>query len=163
MEIDRLMSGDGQLQVWAGNDGFGPKGGIVDGISVMKNYVFANTLRTNKVFAIPINNDGKAGSITAVTLNRPIEAPDGMRSFGKDSLLLVESGGVGRLTLLKIQGNMGELTTLKAGFPGGPVSVAVVGTTGYVLEGQLSALFGHAGPRPAPTPYHATAVDVGKP
>jgi hypothetical protein len=163
MEIDRLRSGESQLQVWAGNGGFGPKDGILDGISVVANRVIVNTLSTNKVFAIPIGSDGKAGAIAAVTLNRAIEAPDGMRSFGKDSMLLVESGGVGRLTLLEIQGNTGELTTLKGGFPGGPVSVAVVGTTGYVLEGQLDALFGAAGPKPAPTPFHATAVEVGKP
>jgi hypothetical protein len=163
MEIDRLGSGDGRLQVWAGNGGFGPKGGVLDGISVLGNRVFVNTLGTNKIFAIPIGNDGKAGGIAAVVLNRPIEAPDGMRSFGKNSVLLVESGGLGRLTLLKIEGSMGELTTLKEGFPGGPVSVAVVGTTGYVLEGQLSALFGPAGTRPAQTPFRATAVEVGKP
>jgi hypothetical protein len=163
MEIDRLRSGDAQLQVWAGNGGFGPKGGILDGIAVIASRMFVNTLRTNNVFAIPISNDGEAGAIAAVTLDRPIEAPDGMRSFGKDSLLLVESGGVGRLTLLKIRSNRGKLTTLKAGFPGGPVSVAVVGTTGYVLEGQLSALFGPAGPKLPPTPFRATAVEVGKP
>jgi hypothetical protein len=50
---------------------------------------------------------------------------------------------------------------LKEGFPDGPVSVAVVGTTGYVLEGQLKTLFGTAGPNSIPKPFHATAVSVG--
>ena len=162
MEIDRLRSGDGRLQVWAGNGGFGPKGGVLDGISVITNRLFVNTLVTNKVFAVPITADGSAGAVAEVTLNRKIEAPDGMRSFGS-TLLLVESGGVGRLARLDVDGNSGTLTTLKEGFPDGPVSVAVVGTTGYVLEGQLKALFGPPDPNPVAKPFHATAVELGKP
>lgn len=163
MEIDRLGRGEAALQVWAGNGGFGPKGGILDGISVIANRVFVNTLTTNKVFAIPIGADGKAGAIAALTLSRHIEGPDGMRSFGANSMLLVESGGLGRLARLTINGNAGDLTTLKEGFPGGPVSVAVVGTTGYVLEGQLKGLFGPAAQNAVPKPYRAIGVDVGRP
>jgi mono/diheme cytochrome c family protein len=105
----------------------------------------------------PIGADGKSGAISAVTLNRPIQAPDGMRSFGKEGMLLVESGGKGRLSLLEVQGSTGQVTTLKEGFPEGPVSVAVVGTSAYVLEGQLDALFGPAQPNRALKPFHATA------
>ncbi|MGO9994863.1 MAG: PQQ-dependent sugar dehydrogenase [Steroidobacteraceae bacterium] len=64
---------------------------------------------------------------------------------------------------LKINGDTGELETLKEGFPDGPVSVAVVGTTGYVLEGQLKTLFGPADPNAITKPFHATAVAVGTP
>jgi hypothetical protein len=40
----------------------------------------------------------------------------------------------------------------------------VVGTTAYVLEGQLSALFGPAGGTSTVTlPFHASAVEVGRP
>jgi hypothetical protein len=70
---------------------------------------------------------------------------------------------MGRLSRLKIHGDTGELTTLKEGFPDGPVSVAVVGTTGYVLEGQLKTLFGPADPNAIAKPFHATAVAVGTP
>jgi hypothetical protein len=66
---------------------------------------------------------------------------------------------------VKIDGNYGELTTLKEGFPDGPVSVALVGSTGFVLEGQLDDLFRTGGPNPNPVarPFHATAVEVGSP
>jgi hypothetical protein len=47
MEVDRLQNG--QLQVWAGNGGFGPQGGILDGVSVLSNRLFVNTLSTNKL------------------------------------------------------------------------------------------------------------------
>ena len=55
----------------------------------------------------------------------------------------VKSGGPGQLSRLDIKGDTGELTTLKEGFPEGPVSIAVVGTTGYVPEGQLRAKDAH--------------------
>jgi glucose/arabinose dehydrogenase/mono/diheme cytochrome c family protein/sugar lactone lactonase YvrE len=163
MEIDRLKNGDGRLTVWAGNGSFGPKGGVLDGISVVAGRVIVNTLETSKVYAVPINSDGSAGAISELALSRPILEPDGMRKFGEDGVLIIESGGAGRLSRLVIKGNSGTVTTLKEGYPDGPVSVAVVGTTGYVLEGQLGALFGPARPAQPSKPFHATAVEVGKP
>jgi glucose/arabinose dehydrogenase/mono/diheme cytochrome c family protein/sugar lactone lactonase YvrE len=163
MEVDRLPSGGHQLQVWAGNGGFGPKGGILDGISVLGNRVLVNTLVTNKLFSIAIQADGKAGAISEINLDRAIENPDGMRSFGKDSLLIVEGGGQGRLSRINIDGNSGQVTPLKEGYPDGAVAVTVVGTTGYVLEGQLAALFGKPDPQRVAKPFRATAVEVGTP
>jgi hypothetical protein len=163
MEVDSLKSADSRLHVWASNGRFGAKGDVLDGISIIAENVFVNTLTTGKIFAIPIKG-GEAGAITEVTLNRSIEAPDGMRSFGKDSLLLVESGGAGRLSRLVIHGATAELTTLKEGISDGPVSVAVVGTTGYVLEGQLDALFSPGGRQSRQSkPFRAIAVEVGRP
>jgi hypothetical protein len=163
MEVDRLAPGSHQLEVWAGNGGFGPKGGILDGISVLGNRLFVNALETNKLFMVPIEANGKAGAITEVKLDRPIHNPDGMRSFGKDSVLIVEGGGEGWLSRIKIAGDSGQVTSLKQGYPDGAVSVAVVGTTAYVLEGQLVALFGPPDPHRVEKPFHATAVEVGNP
>jgi hypothetical protein len=162
MQIDRLARGESDLKVWAGG-GFGPKGGVLDGVSVEGHRVIVNTLTTGKIFSVPIKPDGKAGAISEVTLNRPILEPDGMRSFGRDGVLVVESGAPGRLSRVKIQGNTGVVSTVKEGYPDGPVSVAVTGTTAYVLEGQLDALFGPPGKAHVEKPFHATAVEVGKP
>jgi hypothetical protein len=160
MQVVRLAPGAQRLEVWAGGGAFGPSGGILDGISILNRRVFVNTLNTSRVFSILIDSDGSAGTISEVLLSRPIDRPDGMRRFGKNSLLLIEGGGVGRLSRLNITGDTAELKTLKEGFPDGPVSVAVVGTTGYVLEGQLKTLFG-ADPTATSKPFHATAVAVG--
>jgi glucose/arabinose dehydrogenase/mono/diheme cytochrome c family protein len=163
MEVDRLAPGGHQLQVWAGNGGFGPKGGVLDGISVLGDRLFVNTLETNKLFTVPIEAGGKAGAITEVKLDHAINNPDGMRSFGKESVLIVEGGGKGQLSRIKIAGDSGQVTPLKAGYPDGAVSVAVVGPTAYVLEGQLDALFGPPDPNRLAKPFHATAVEVGTP
>jgi hypothetical protein len=163
MEVVRLRRGSTQLEVWAGNGGFGAKGGILDGISVLGSRLFVNTLNTSKLFVVPIDADGKAGAITEVKLDRAINRPDGMRAFGKDSVLIVEGGGPGALSRIKISGNSGQVTPLKEGFPDGPVAVTVVGTTAYVLEGQLKLLFGPPDPSAPSKPFHATAVEVGNP
>jgi hypothetical protein len=83
--IVRLLSGSGQLEVWAGNGAFGPSGDILDGISFLGNRLFVNTLSTSKLLAVPIEADGKAGTIAEVKLDRAINRPDGMRSFGSDA------------------------------------------------------------------------------
>ena len=163
MEVDRLAPGSRQLEAWAGNGGFGPQGGVLDGISVLGNRLFVNTLETNKLFMVPIEAGGKAGMITDIKLDRAIHNPDGMRSLGKDSVLMVEGGGKGRLSRIEINGDSGRVTPLKAGYPDGAVSATVVGTTAYVLEGQLDALFGEPDPHRVSKPFHATAVEVGNP
>lgn len=162
MEIDRMAKGATKLEVWAGNGGFGPSGGVLDGISVLGNRVFVNTLATSKLFEVPIEVGGKVGAITEVKLDHPIDRPDGMRSFGKDSVLIVEGGPSAKLSKITITGDSGQVTPLKEGLPDGPVSVTIVGTTGYVLGGQLKQLF-DPDPNATPKPFHATAVEVGRP
>ena len=166
MEIVRLKKGATALEVWAGNGAFGPKGGVLDGISVLGKRVVANTLATSKLFSIPIGADGKAGTVVEVKLDREISRPDGMRSFGKSDVLIIEGGNGGRLSRIALSGDTGKVTTVKEGYPDGPVAVTVVGTTAYVLEGQLAAFM--RGPNapaapPPPKPFKATAVQVGKP
>ncbi len=168
MLVGRLARGGKQIEPWAGADGaFGPKGGILDGIAVLGNRVIVNALRTSKLFAVTIGKNGKAGTTTEIKTDRVVGSPDGMRSFGKKDLLVVEGAGAGRLSRVTVNGDTAKAVTLKEGFPDGPVAVTVVGTTAYVLEGQLAAMMG---PPPAPgtppppsKPYKATAVEVGRP
>ncbi len=165
MEVVRLKKGGSELQVWAGNGAFGPKGGVLDGISVLGNRVLVNTLATSKLFSIPIGSDGKAGTVAEVKLDKELVRPDGMRSFGKSDVLIIE-GGANRLSRIALSGDTGKVTQIKDGFSDGPVAVTVVGTTAYVLEGQLSAFMRRSGsdaPPPQPKPFKATAVEVGKP
>jgi len=166
MEIVRLKKGAAALEVWAGSGAFGHKGGVLDGISVLGKRVVANTLATSKLFSIPIGADGKAGPVVEVKLDREISRPDGMRSFGKSDVLIIEGGNGGRLSRIALSGDTGKVTTVKEGYPDGPVAVTVVGSTAYVLEGQLAAFM--RGPAagaapPEPKPFKATAVQVGKP
>jgi glucose/arabinose dehydrogenase len=155
-QIDRLKPGSQALDVWAGNGAFGDKSGV-DGISILGSRVVINTLNSSKIFSVSLGDDGQAGAITEIKLDRAIERPDGMRAQG-GNILLIESGGIGRLDLLKLSGDAGQLTTIKEGFPDGPVSLTVVGTTAYVLEAQLKLL---RDANAATRPFQATPVALG--
>jgi hypothetical protein len=178
MEVVRLKKDATALEVWAGHGGFGPKEGPVDGIAVLGNRLLIGTLGTGKLFSVPIQADGSAGKIVELLLDRTLQRPDGMRAFGRDTLLVAETGGTGqlarlvawfyggagRLSKVRLRGNTGTVITLKQGYADGPVSVTVVGTTAYVLEGQLAGFFRAPNtPPPDPKPFRATAVEVGKP
>jgi sugar lactone lactonase YvrE len=166
MQVVKLKKGGTALEVWAGAGGeFGPKGGVLDGIAVLGDRVVVNTLATSKLFAAPVGKDGKAGTVTEIKLDTPVERPDGMRSFGKSALLVAEGGSGGQLTKVVIDGDSGKRTVLKQGFPDGPVAVTVVGTTAYVLEAQFASMRPPqgGGAPPAPKPFKATGVEVGKP
>ncbi len=164
MQVLRLKKGAASLEVWAGGEGFGPKDGVLDGIALLGQRVLVNALVENKLYSVPIESDGRAGAIVEVKLDQPISRPDGMRSFGKNSLLLVDAAEGGRLSLVTLKGDEGVVKTLKSGFADGPTAVTLVGTNAYVLEAQLAKM--RANP-PVPSsslnPFRATAVPVGKP
>jgi sugar lactone lactonase YvrE len=157
----RLKKGAKDLEVWAGENGeFGAKNVVVDGIAVLGQRVIVNALITSKLFSVPIGKDGKAGPVTEIKLDKPISRPDGMRSYGKNTLFIAESGEGGRVSRVDLTGNEGKTTVLKQGLPGGSASVTVVGKYVYVLEGQLAFMMGQ-GPKDAQIgPFRATAIPI---
>jgi len=163
MEIDRLAPGSDRLRTWSGEGAFGPRGGILDGISAVGDAIYVNALVTGRLFKVPIASSGSAGAPQEVMLDRPLRLPDGMRAFGSKSVLVVEGGAAGRLSLIILNGVTGKVTTIKGGYAHGPVSVAVLGNDAFVLEGQLYRLFDPEHRHPRLEPFKATAVSVGAP
>ncbi|HTY49872.1 MAG TPA: hypothetical protein VMB48_09295 [Steroidobacteraceae bacterium] len=167
MLVVRLTKGGDGLEVWAGADGsLGPKGGVLDGVSVLGGRLIVNELAASKLFSIPIGRDGAAGRPVEITLDRPISRPDGMRSFGRHSVLIIEGGDGGKLERVDFDGDSGKVTLIRRGYPDGPVAVTVVGTTAYVVQSQLAAMMrrpGAGAPATPLKPFTATAVEVGRP
>jgi sugar lactone lactonase YvrE len=158
MEIVALKPGAKSLTVWAGKGAFGPKGGMLDGIAIVRDRVVVNTLQTNRLFSVPIGADGRPGPIAEVKLDRPLKFPDGQRTFGSDGILIVDQDEGGRLMHITLAGeklDMGKVKTLKTGFADGPASVAVVGQTAYVIEAQWDTAA-----KPPYKPFKATAVSL---
>jgi hypothetical protein len=61
--------------------------------------------------------------------------PDGMRSVGSKTMLLVE--GAGRLDEVTINGDKAEIKVVKEGLTG-PTAVTLVGGMAYVSEARLN-------------------------
>jgi hypothetical protein len=153
MLVLRLPKGGTKLEVWTPAGAFGPAGGVLDGITVVGGRVLVNTLRTNKLFAVEVASDGKAGEVKELQLSAPLSGPDGMRAHGSSGLLVTNNTGL--IQHVVIEGDAGMVTTVKDGLEG-PVSVAVVGKTAYALEGQLGIMMAAPGTTPpAEKPYRA--------
>ena len=98
--------------------------------------------------------------------SEPLMLLDALMAEGASLDILSQAEVRESLSRVTVTGDTGKAVTVKEGFPDGPVAVTVVGTTAYVLEGQLGLMMNppKAGEAPpAPKPYKATAVEVGKP
>jgi sugar lactone lactonase YvrE len=154
MLVLRLATGTTALEGWSPPGAFGPPGGVLDGIAVVGGRVIVNTLLTNKLFAVEIAADGRAGAVQELQLSSPLSAPDGMRANGNDGVLVTD--GTGRIQHVTINGGTATVTTVKDGLEG-PVSVTAVGSIAYALEGQLNAMFGSG---QAEKPFRAVAFTL---
>jgi len=82
--------------------------------------------------------DGRAGRITTLSGTRHLKFPDALRTLGNNSFLLIE--GSGSLDRVVIQGDAFTVTTIRGGFAT-PTSVARIGATAWVSDGQLAFFF----------------------
>lgn len=123
----------------------------VDGIAILGDgQVYVNNVRQSTLLRVPVRADGSAGPIQKLTTSRPISGPDGMRSVGGQTLLLVEGG---RLDEVVVSGQTADVRVLREGMAG-PTAVTLVGDVAYVIESRLNL-------RTDPTdpgPFRAVAV-----
>src|SRR5436190_5784868 len=128
----RLKKGASALDVWAA-DPMLLAG--ADGLALLADgNLYINSVGQGTLMRIHVMKDGSAGAITKLETSRPLMGPDGMRSVGKKTLLLVEGG---RLDEVKINGNKAEIKVLKEGMTG-ITAVTLSGGTAYVVEAKLN-------------------------
>jgi streptogramin lyase len=128
----RLKKGASALDVWAA-DPMVLAG--ADGIALLADgNVYVNSVTQSTLLRIDVKKDGSPGPIVKLEPSRPLQGPDGMRSVGSKTMLLVEGG---RLDEVTIDGNKAEIKVLKEGMPG-ITAVTLTGGTAYVAEAKLN-------------------------
>jgi sugar lactone lactonase YvrE len=128
----RLKKGAKALDVWAAD----PLLGTADGIALLADgVVYVNSVGSGTLMRIPVKPDGSAGPVVKLETSRPLQTPDGMRSVGAKTMLLVE--GAGRLDEVTINGDKAEIKVLKEGLTG-PTAVTLSGGMAYVAEAKLN-------------------------
>jgi len=133
--ILRLVKGATTLEVWAAGN---PLLASADGLALLADgALYVNSFGGGTLARIPINADGSAGTIAKLETSRPLSQPDGMRTVGPRTMLMIE--GAGRLDEVTINGARAEIRTLREGLTG-PTAVTFTGGTAYVAEGRLSLL-----------------------
>jgi sugar lactone lactonase YvrE len=129
----RLRKGASALDVWSSDPMLLA---TADGLALLADgNLYVNSVGQGTLVRIDVNKDGSAGKITKLETSRPLMQPDGMRSVGGRTMLLVE--GAGRLDEVTITGDKAEIKVLKDGLTG-PTAVTLTGGTAYVTEAKLA-------------------------
>jgi sugar lactone lactonase YvrE len=161
-QILKLKTGSNQLEVWLESPAFEqpPQGAPgLDGIAFGGDgNLYANTFASGDFFRVEVKN-GTAGKITKLKPSRALQFPDGLRSTGGQAFVMAEGGG--SIDRVAVDGDDVEITTIKDGIAG-PTSVAPVGQTVWVSEGQLPHLFEAAKSGPPHLPFRVLGVSMNK-
>ncbi len=103
-----------------------------------KTTLYVNSVTTNKFVRLDIGPDGKAKSVVELKTSRPLGAPDGMRTIGKDRLLMAENAGV--MSIVTFSGPQKDTAVFQNLKEGLEASCAVTATKGmaWIIEGKLN-------------------------
>jgi sugar lactone lactonase YvrE len=146
----RLRKGATSLDVWAADPMLLA---AADGIAVLGDgNVYVNSVDQGTLLRIPVNAEGSAGTIVKLETSRPLVHPDGMRSIGAETMLLVEA--TGRLDEVRITGNKADITVLRRRLKD-PTAVTLVGGLAWVTEARLGL---RDDPSKDPGPFRAVGV-----
>jgi sugar lactone lactonase YvrE len=160
--ILKLSPGATTFEVFAQDSAFSPpQGGIgLDGIAFGSDgNLYVTTYTTGELLRVEVK-DGRAGRITKLSGNHHLQFPDALRTLGNNSFVLIERSG--RLDRVVIQGDAFSVTPIHDGFAI-PTSVARIGTTAWVSEGQLSFFFDPSKKNLSPSlPFRIYAVPLRK-
>ena len=131
----RLKKGAGALDVWASDPMLLA---TADGLALLEDgNLYINSVGQSTLMRIDVKADGSAGAITKLETSRPLMGPDGMRSVGKKTLLLVEGGRLDEVTINGDNPNRAEIKVLKEGMTG-ITAVTLTGGNAYVVEAKLN-------------------------
>ena len=161
--ILKLSAGATTFDVFAQDSAFSAPqsgGAGLDGIAFGSDgNLYVTTYTAGELLRVEVK-DGKAGRVTTLSGNHHLQFPDALRTLRNNSFLLIEgSGGLDRVV---IRGNAFAVTPIHDGFAT-PTSVARIGTTAWVSEGQLSFFFDASKKNLSPSlPFRIYAVPLRK-
>lgn len=112
----------------------------VDGIAFLNGTLYFNNIFSSKLCRVPIDAAGKAGTPVEITVDTPLNRPDGMRAGG--GKLFVTEQGSNRISSLTITGDTAKSTVVKDGLQR-PTGVQPDGDTLWYNEltsGKVSSM-----------------------
>jgi sugar lactone lactonase YvrE len=130
-----LKPGASSLEIAAKDPLLGGADGVAFGD---KTTLYVNSVTTGKLLRVNLGPDGKAKNIVELKLPRPLGRPDGMRTLGKQRLLLAENSGI--MSIVTFDGPEMQnvvLLTLKEGLEATPAVTTTKGMA-WIIEGKLN-------------------------
>jgi hypothetical protein len=161
--ILKLSPGAATFEVFAQDSAFSaPQSGAagLDGIAFGSDgNLYVTNYAAGGLFRVEVNA-GRAERITALSGDHQLRFPDALRKLGDNSFLLVE--GSGTLDRVVIKDNGFSVTPIWGNFST-PTSVARIGTTAWVTEGNTTYFFDASKKNlTPPLPFRIYAVSLGK-
>jgi sugar lactone lactonase YvrE len=153
-EIQRLRPGAAALEMWLKV----PELANVDGITFVGTTLYANNVQTGKLYRIPVNANGSAGTPVEITLSQPLEGPDGMRGHSNGKLYVAENRA-NRVSEITFTGDRGAVRVIKGGYVTA-TGVQPSGNTLWVQESKQNYWRDPALANADPNPFRIYAVEI---
>src|SRR5580692_4320200 len=137
----KLSPGAATFEVFAQDSAFSPpqsNAAGLDGIAFGSDgNLYVTNYAAGGLFRVKVNA-GRAGRVTALSGHRQLRFPDALRKLGENSFLLVE--GSGTLDRVVIKDDRFSVTPIWSN-SSTPTSVALIGATAWVAEGNTTYFF----------------------
>lgn len=130
-----LKPGAKELEVAAQNPLLKGADGLAFG---EKTVLYVNSVTENKLLRVDLRPDGKSKDVIELQLSQPLTRPDGMRTIGKDRLLMAEnSGNMDIVTFSGLNSQHADIKVIKSGLESTPAVTATLGMA-WIAEGKLN-------------------------
>jgi sugar lactone lactonase YvrE len=103
----------------------------IDGITFLHGTLYVNNVMTNHIYRIPVDASGKAGVPVDISLDQPVQGPDGMRA-ANGKLFTAENRG-GKISVITVNGDKATVAVIKEGLKT-PTGVEPAGNTLWITE-----------------------------
>jgi sugar lactone lactonase YvrE len=154
-EIQRLKPGTAALETWLKV----PELANVDGVAFVGSTLYANNVQTNKLFRIPLNADGSAGTPVEIALSQPLNGPDGMRA--QNGKMYVAENRANQVSEITFNGDSGTVRVLKGGYVTA-TGVQPAGDVIWVQESKQNYWRDPALANADPNPFRIYAIPTPK-
>ena len=103
----------------------------IDGLTFLDGVLYVNNVTFNKLYRIPVDASGKPGAPVDISMDAPVQGPDGMRAA--NGKLFVAANASGAVDALTIKGDTAHVTVLKNGLDT-PTGIEPSGRTLWFTE-----------------------------
>jgi hypothetical protein len=112
-------------------------------IDASSNTLYAVENHPGAIYAVPIMEDGSAGGAVAITTQRPVYSPDGLKVVGA-GLLAIAEGQTGGMSLVEVAEGAGHVRRVSTGLDG-IATFAMVEGSAWLVENQGDHFWGGDG------------------
>ncbi|HTR00990.1 MAG TPA: SMP-30/gluconolactonase/LRE family protein [Candidatus Acidoferrum sp.] len=139
--------------------GSDPLLGGIDGLAFSAdNTLYANNVRSNKLFRVALKPDGTMSGLIELSVSQKLNGPDGMRLIKGSTFIQAESTS-GRLSIVTVEGDKATMTILRDNLESSP-GATMVGNTAYVVKTSIKYLLDPSlkGKEPPPAMIYAVPL-----